>query len=239
MNPVEKLSLQIFGCQECELSSLPHRGPVPFVMGTSNIAVVSEAPGSHEVAEGRPLCGPSGRLLDRWLGQAGIDPASVSRFNVVSCYPAGPPSPDHLWSCRHNLQSQIEVLAPRYLLVLGKVAFSRFHSLPIATARGHWWAEGATYCMTTWHPSFVARDGTGVAAKEAAADILLFATGTRLVGPDGFPVGRSTCAVCNGSSTRRGYKSILLCDTCDTAETLLERHFGGCEETAPTPSSAP
>jgi uracil-DNA glycosylase family 4 len=46
------------------------------------LAFVAEAPGAEEVAEGRPLIGPSGRVYNALLRTAGIDRAEVFTGNV-------------------------------------------------------------------------------------------------------------------------------------------------------------
>src|ERR671912_587997 len=43
----------------------------------SRLAVVGEAPGKHEVEEGRPFVGNAGKLLDELLEEAGIDRSKV------------------------------------------------------------------------------------------------------------------------------------------------------------------
>lgn len=49
----------------------------------ADLMVVGEQPGDREDVEGRPFVGPAGRLLDRALEDAGIEPDRVFRTNVV------------------------------------------------------------------------------------------------------------------------------------------------------------
>ena len=54
---------------------------------SSLLAVVGEAPGKHEVEEGRPFVGNAGKLLDELLKEAGIDRSKLYVTNVVKIRP--------------------------------------------------------------------------------------------------------------------------------------------------------
>jgi DNA polymerase len=45
--------------------------------------LVGEQPGDQEDRQGRPFVGPAGKLLDRALAEAGIDPGEAYVTNVV------------------------------------------------------------------------------------------------------------------------------------------------------------
>ena len=53
----------------------------------SRLALVGEAPGKHEVEEGRPFVGNAGKLLDEQLEEAGIDRSKLYVTNVVKVRP--------------------------------------------------------------------------------------------------------------------------------------------------------
>lgn len=73
-------------CDECPLA--PHEGPVPSeVNPRASVAFVGEAPGEHEVREGRPFTGPSGSLLTQAARQAGLHRRDALWTNVVLCRP--------------------------------------------------------------------------------------------------------------------------------------------------------
>src|SRR5215218_5174005 len=53
----------------------------------SRLAIVGEAPGKHEVEEGRPFVGSAGKLLDELLEEAGIDRSKLYVNNIVKIRP--------------------------------------------------------------------------------------------------------------------------------------------------------
>lgn len=59
------------------------------LVSTARICLVGEAPGSEEIKQGRPFIGPSGSLLFRLLGNAGIGRHDCYITNVVKEQPAG------------------------------------------------------------------------------------------------------------------------------------------------------
>ena len=70
-------------CRGCEL----HQEATQAVMGAgrarAELLVLGEQPGDQEDRAGKPFVGPAGKLLDRALAEAGIEPDSVYRTNVV------------------------------------------------------------------------------------------------------------------------------------------------------------
>ncbi|HEX6132293.1 MAG TPA: uracil-DNA glycosylase family protein, partial [Actinomycetota bacterium] len=70
-------------CRGCELwergtQTVFGEGP-----SSARILLVGEQPGDEEDRQGRPFVGPAGRLLDRALGEAGIDRDDVYVTNAV------------------------------------------------------------------------------------------------------------------------------------------------------------
>jgi DNA polymerase len=69
----------------------------------SPVWLIGEAPGHQEIAEGRPLCGPSGHELDRMLAEAGWPPsASGAGFFRSNICHERPPSYTHRGKLVHN-----------------------------------------------------------------------------------------------------------------------------------------
>jgi uracil-DNA glycosylase len=73
------------GCRACSLRDrrvIPGHGDP-----NATIAIVGEAPGAQEEQQGIPFVGPAGALLDRCLGQVGLDRQRIWITNAVHCRP--------------------------------------------------------------------------------------------------------------------------------------------------------
>jgi DNA polymerase len=85
---------------------------------------VGEAPGANEDRLGVPFVGQAGKLLDRLLGEIGLDRDAVFIANVLKCRPPGnrDPLPQEIEACQGYLQRQIELIQPRVVCTLGNFA---------------------------------------------------------------------------------------------------------------------
>ena len=119
------------GCQACEL----WQGTTQTVFGegpeTARIVFVGEQPGDQEDRKGEPFVGPAGRLLDRALGDAGIERRDAYITNAVKHFrftQTGKrrihqtPGPEHLRACRPWLEAEFAVLQPEVVVCLGATA---------------------------------------------------------------------------------------------------------------------
>jgi uracil-DNA glycosylase family protein len=147
----------------------------------AELMVVGEQPGDKEDQEGRPFVGPAGRLLDRALDDAGLDPAGVYRTNVVKHFRFSgtrgkqrihkSPTRLHVAACGPWLVAELELVRPTGVLLLGGTAGKALYGagFRVGEARGHLqdWpqdiAGGAAathvpdWVVTTTHPSAVLR----------------------------------------------------------------------------------
>lgn len=91
----------------------------------AKLMIIGEAPGFHEDAEGRPFVGPSGRLLNKFLHDAGIERNQCYVTNVVKVRP-----PDNKFERLREygispvdflpeLWSEIQAVRPNCILALG------------------------------------------------------------------------------------------------------------------------
>jgi uracil-DNA glycosylase len=100
--------------------------------------LVGQAPGKTEVVDRRPFAGRAGRTLFRWFADAGIAEEVARRRIYISamtrCYP-GPsqsgrgdrvPTPAEISACSGWLDAELEILAPRVLIPVGRLAIARF-----------------------------------------------------------------------------------------------------------------
>jgi uracil-DNA glycosylase family protein len=93
--------------------------------------LVGEQPGDREDREGEPFVGPAGRLLDRALGEAGIDRDAVYVTNAVKHFKWRPrgkrrlhqtPRAGEIEACKPWLDAEVEAVAPRAVVALGATA---------------------------------------------------------------------------------------------------------------------
>ncbi len=89
---------------------------------------VGEGPGADEDEQGDPFVGQAGKLLDSMLAAIGIKRGrEVYIANVVKCRPPGNRTPtlDEAQACAAFLDRQIDLIAPKIIVALGKTAATR------------------------------------------------------------------------------------------------------------------
>ena len=128
--------------------------------------IIGEAPGAEEDACGEPFVGQAGRLLDAMLASVGLSrERNVFIANVLKCRPPGnrDPAADEVMQCLPFLHRQIELLAPRMILVVGKFASAALlgREATIASLRGKEHrvsiAGRAIPVVVTYHPAYLLR----------------------------------------------------------------------------------
>jgi DNA polymerase len=168
------------GCRGCELYQ--HATQVVLGTGPSDAAlvVIGEQPGDQEDRQGKPFVGPAGKLLDRALEEAGIDPASVFRTNVVKHFRFSgtrgkqrihkSPSQVHVAACEPWLLAELDVVRPVGAVLLGATAGKALYgrSFRVGEVRGRLidWPRAQQdetppgrpeWVLATTHPSAVLR----------------------------------------------------------------------------------
>ena len=114
----------IHACSACELAQNCTQ-KVPGVGDrNADLLIVGEGPGHDEDIRGEPFVGRSGQLLDRMLAAIGIEREQVFITNIVKCRPPNnrDPKPEEAQHCRRYLEAQIESIAPRVILSVGRVS---------------------------------------------------------------------------------------------------------------------
>jgi len=141
--------------------------------------VIGEAPGAEEDRKGEPFVGRAGQLLDAMLHAIGLSRASnVYIANVLKSRPPGnrDPRPEEVAACLPYLLRQIELLKPRLMLAVGRIAAQNLLStdLPLGRLRGkvHHFGELNTPLVVTYHPAYLLRNP---ADKRKAWEDLKFA----------------------------------------------------------------
>ena len=133
------------GCVRCPL----HQTRTQVVFGAGNadaeLMFIGEAPGANEDRLGLPFVGQAGKLLDKLLGEIGLERGDVWICNVLKCRPPGnrDPQPNEIESCQGYLRSQVELIEPKRDLHAGQLldqAAARRHDRHLAATRA---ASGA------------------------------------------------------------------------------------------------
>jgi DNA polymerase len=137
--------------------------------------VVGEAPGEEEDKTGLPFVGRAGRLLDLMLMAVGYPKDSVYICNTLKCRPPGNrnPLPDELAACNGFLRKQLDIVAPKVLLAVGKFAAQTLlqSEEPIGRLRGQVHTYEGRPVVVTYHPAYLLRSPH--AARTAWADFQL------------------------------------------------------------------
>ena len=140
-NELKKYENSICNCQECHLSEIRKN----FVFGTgdpnADIIFIGEAPGAEEDSKGQPFIGKAGKLLDKILSAINMNRREgVFILNVLKCRTPDnrDPLPSEIGKCMPYLQKQINIINPKLIVALGKVAGKTLikEDIPLKNMRG-------------------------------------------------------------------------------------------------------
>jgi len=174
------LEAEVEGCTACALA--PTRTRTVFGVGSESACwlFVGEAPGAEEDQRGEPFVGQAGRLLDNMLASIGIARGrDVYIANIVKCRPPGNRNPEaaEAKACSAFLQRQVELIQPRLIVVLGKVAATNLlgRDVPVGSLRGRVHEYRGVPMVVTYHPAYLLRN---LPDKAKAWEDLCFARDT-------------------------------------------------------------
>jgi uracil-DNA glycosylase len=122
----------------------------------ADVVFVGEAPGASEDKQGRPFVGGAGRLLDTLLAEAGLERADVFITNVVKARPPKnrDPKADEVEHHLPWLVSQLDIIAPRIVVPLGRHALGRFvEGVKITEAHGRPVERDGRLVVPWFHPA--------------------------------------------------------------------------------------
>jgi DNA polymerase len=168
-------------CRGCDLweratQGVPGRGSTE-----ADLMLLGEQPGDQEDRAGEPFVGPAGKLLDRALADAGIDPVRTFRTNAVKHFRWSgtrgrqrihqSPSLWQVAACGPWMVAELDLVAPRGLVILGGTAGKAVYgsSFRVGESRGSRRdfpdtlpggatpQHGPAWVVPTTHPSAVLR----------------------------------------------------------------------------------
>lgn len=154
---------RVAACKACDL----HRSRTQTVFGVgdqnADILIIGEAPGADEDRQGEPFVGRAGKLLNAMLKAIGLDREQVFIANILKCRPPGnrDPRPEEVLRCKPFLLRQVELVAPRVILAVGRIAAQNLlqSTDPVGRLRGrvHGFGESAIPLVVTYHPAYLLR----------------------------------------------------------------------------------
>jgi DNA polymerase len=155
----QKLREQVEKCQRCPLYKTTKK--IVFGEGPINakMMVIGEAAGRMESLQGRPFVGPAGKFLDKLLNLGGIDRKNVFITSILKCRPTidnrnRKPKKEEIGACLPYLKKQIEIINPKYFILLGEVAFLVFFPKEkLKNFRGKWIEKDGKLYFPTYHPA--------------------------------------------------------------------------------------
>lgn len=158
-----ELEESCMSCRRCGLCETRHN--VVFGVGNrqADVLFVGEGPGEQEDLKGEPFVGPAGQLLDDMLSIIDLDRNTNCYIaNIVKCRP--PRNRDPLETeqdaCFGYLQEQINLIQPKILVCLGRIAAMRMirSDYRITREHGQWVEKDGIWMTATLHPSALLRD---------------------------------------------------------------------------------
>ncbi len=162
---------EIMRCTKCHL----HKTKQNYVPGEGSlnpdIMFVGEGPGETEDKFGKPFIGKAGQLLDKLIVKMGYSRESVFIGNIVKCRPPNnrDPEPGEVAACKPYLIRQIQILKPKVIVCLGRVAMNNLlgASYSIMRERGKQFEFMGIPVIPTYHPAFLLRQKGKEATSKA------------------------------------------------------------------------
>ena len=162
---LDKLKKKMKLIKNCDLK----KSATNLVFGDGNInskiMIIGEGPGSNEDAEGKPFVGRAGKLLNKMLEAIQMDRTMVYISNVVNYRPPEnrKPTENEIERYLPFLNSHIEIINPKILLLLGSTALNTLigNEEVISKARGKWFKKeigsSKPWIIASFHPAFLMR----------------------------------------------------------------------------------
>ena len=162
MGKLDALREACQGCHACQLGET--RTNLVFGTGNENakLMFIGEGPGEQEDLQGIPFVGRAGKLLDDMLAMFDLDRTQVYIANIVKCRPPKnrDPLPEERDACYPWLKQQLELVDPRLVVCLGRIAAMRFidPNYRISREHGQWTERDGRAFTAIYHPAALLRD---------------------------------------------------------------------------------
>ncbi len=152
----------IHNCQKCSLGTTRTN----FVFGVGNpnadVMIVGEAPGAEEDKQGVTFVGRAGKLLTDILKAIKFERDDVYIANILKCRPPQnrDPLPLEVKECMPYLYKQMDLIKPKAILCLGRVAATNLlnQKISLTKMRGNIYEVHGIKTMVTYHPAALLRN---------------------------------------------------------------------------------
>ena len=168
----------------------------------SPVMLIGQAPGDKEGPAGRPFAWTAGKTLFGWFRDLGLDEDAFRRriymAAVCRCFPGKAlkggdrvPAPDEIERCSRHLAAEVELLRPRLVIPVGKLAIAqllpdaaqlievvgrihrtRFHGVELDVAPLPHPSGASTWHRTEPGKTLLARGLAAIAAHDAFAGLV-------------------------------------------------------------------
>ena len=173
-------------CRGCHLWTLGTQTVFGEGPKGARVMIVGEQPGDQEDRAGHPFVGPSGKLLDRALEEAGIERGDVYVTNAVKHFKwergeksarriHKKPNDAEIRACHPWLEEEIRLVQPQVVVCLGATAAQAImgKSFRVTKERGRAVkSPSAGTVIATVHPSSVLRAPDAAARAQAERDFM-------------------------------------------------------------------
>ncbi|NOV30847.1 uracil-DNA glycosylase [Methylomonas sp. ZR1] len=155
------LQLEVSLCQACSLCKT--RTQTVFGVGNKQASwmLIGEAPGQNEDLQGEPFVGKAGQLLTEMLRAIGLKREEVYIANILKCRPPNnrDPQAEEVAACNRFLQQQIELIQPKIILAVGRIAAQSLLTTqqPLAKLRGVQHQLHDIPLIVIHHPAYLLR----------------------------------------------------------------------------------
>lgn len=176
---IEDLRQAIMDFNECELKKTAINTVIADGSVNSEAMFIGEAPGRHEDEQGIPFCGQSGKLLDNIIKAFGYQRADSYITNTVFWRPPGNrrPTPEEIAICRPFVEKHIELIAPKYIILVGSTAVESLlgSAMPMREVKqkllkyNNKYLDAPISTFVIFHPSYLLRQP--LKKKEMWSDI--------------------------------------------------------------------
>ena len=122
----------------------------------------AKVPAPTKTPRGSPLWGRSGQLLDHYLEAVDLSRSkNVYIANIVKCRPPKnrDPLPEESAACLPWLRQQFQLLRPKIIVCLGRIAAQQLIEPGFSVTRDHgkFFNKHGTLFMATYHPAALLR----------------------------------------------------------------------------------